>query len=244
MSKNILIVLCMLISLKATAQNRIHQYVHAGFNFGALAPVSLPNTIRKVEGYSPLFSPSIGYEIVYHLKGKWGIGAALKLEYKGMRVKDSVQYFHTIITQQSSSGKSEFEGDFTGTNRTKAHNLYLTLPVNAVFQSSEKWRFKLGIYAAYLLAASFDGTVSDGYIRNGNSLGEKVVISEASFDFAKEQRKFDWGVQGGAERKIGKKLAIAANLQWGLQPVFPSSFKGMGFNMYNIFVGLGVSYKL
>lgn len=243
MNRNILIAITMLISLQATAQ-KIHQYVHAGLNIGALAPVSLPNTIRKIEGYSPLFSPSIGYEIVYQLKGKWGVGAALKLEYKGMRVKDSVQYFHTIITQQSSSGKSEFEGDFTGTNRTRAHNLYLTLPVNAVFQCSEKWRFKLGLYAAYLLAASFDGTVSNGYIRNGNSLGEKVIIDQASFDFAKEERKFDWGLQGGAERKIGKKLAIAANLQWGLQPVFPAEFKGVGFKMYNIFAGLGVSYQL
>ncbi|WP_159442357.1 porin family protein [Chitinophaga niabensis] len=244
MNKNILIALCMLIAFKANAQKNIHQYVHAGFNIGALAPVSLPNTIRKVESYSPLFSPAIGYEIVYVIKGKWGIGAGLKVEYKGMRVKDSVQYFHTIITQQSSSGKSEFEGDFTGTNQTKAHNLYLTLPINAVFQPSEKWRFKLGFYAAYLLAASFDGTVSNGYIRNGNSFGEKVIIDQANFDFAKEERKFDWGLQGGAERKVGKRLAVAANLQWGLQPVFPSTFKGVGFNMYNIFLGLGVSYKL
>ena len=86
--------------------------------------------------------------------------------------------------------------------------------------------------------------MSNGYIRNGNSPGEKVIIDQASFDFAKEERKFDRGLQGGTERKIGKKLAIAANLQWGLQPVFPAEFKGVGFKMYNIFAGLGVSYQL
>lgn len=220
---------------------KIKQYVHAGFNVGALAPLSLPNTIRQINGWWPKFCPSVGYEIVYPLNRKWGIGAAVKLEYKGMGVKDSVQYFHTIITVDNGG---QFEGDFTGTNKTIVNNAYLTLPVNVVYEPNEKWRYKLGFYMAYLLDAGFTGTVSNGYIRNGNSLGEKILIDEASFNFDKEERKFDWGLQAGAERTVGKRLSVNANLNWGLQPIFPSGFNGVGFNMYNLFLTLGVSYRL
>lgn len=215
-------------------------YVHAGFNFGALAPVSLPNTIRKIESFSPGFSPSAGYEIVYNLNNEWGIGTGVRLEYKGMSTKDSVAYFHTIISMDDAA----FEGDFTGTNTTKVQNGYIAVPLHAVYAPGSKWRYKAGVYFAYLVDASFNGNVSDGYIRKGDSMGEKVAIDKAVFDFANTERKFDWGVQAGAERNVWKHLAVNANLNWGLRPVFPSSFKGIGFNMYNIFLTVGAAWRL
>ncbi|MGN6439287.1 MAG: porin family protein [Agriterribacter sp.] len=215
-------------------------YVHAGFNFGALAPVSLPNTIRKIESFSPSFSPSLGYEVVYALNERWGIGAGLKLEYKGMNTKDSVAYFHTIISMDDAA----FEGDFTGTNTTRVQNGYITLPVHVVYAPGGKWRYKAGLYVARLIDAGFSGNVSDGYIRKGDSMGEKVAIDVAAFNFADTERSFDWGVQGGAERKVWKKLAVNANMNWGLRPVFPSSFKGIGFNMYNLFLTVGAAWEL
>lgn len=239
----IFLLLCFF-TMAASGQVRLQQSVYAGLNIGALAPVNLPNTIRRVEGYWPMFCPSLGYEAVYAVNKNWGVGASLRVDWKGMGVRDSVLYFHTIVTVNDGSQKGSFEGDFSGKNRTTANNLYLQLPVYAVFQPGAHWRYKLGLYFAYLLHARFDGAVSDGYIRNGSPTGEKVLISSASFDFADEERTFDWGIHAGAERSLGSKWAVGADLQWGLRPVFPADFHGVGFNMYNIFATLGVHYKL
>lgn len=228
-----------------TSSKKLQQYILAGFNFGAATPLSLPNNVRQINGWWPQFSPSLGYEVVYPISTRWGIGAAIKLEYKGMGIKDSVQYLHTIISMDNGNGQSSsFEGDFTGTNKTIVNNAYLTLPVNVVYEPNDKWRYKMGLYAGWLISGSFSGTVTNGYIRNGNSLGEKVLIDEASFNFDKEQRKFDFGLQGGAERTINKKISINGNFNWGLQLLFPSDFKGVGFKMYNMFLTLGVAYRL
>lgn len=215
-------------------------YVHIGYNFGGLSPVPLPNNIRKIESYSPGFSPSLGYEVAYSFNKNWSINAALRFDIKGMNITDSVQYLHTLITQDT----TVFEGDFTGTNKTICKNAYLSLPVTMVYSAHDNWRFKLGIYTAYLISSSFSGNVYNGYIRKGNSLGEKVEIDTASFNFDDEQRKFDCGIVGGAEKKFLKTFAVTGELQWGLRPVFPSSFKGIGFKMTNIFFTLGVKKQL
>lgn len=245
-----LLVLAAASTASVHAQNEIapapdkhfNHYLRIGYNIGALSPIPLPNNIRKIKGFSPLFNPSVGYEAVYKLNAHWGIGAGVGLDYKGMRAKDSVIYFHTIVTTNDGNQQAEFEGDFSGTNETFAHNGYITVPVFAQYQQG-KWQYRLGVYFARMISARFDGSVSDGYIRKGNSLGEKVLIERATFDFAETQRKFDWGAQAGAGYSFGSHWLATTQLNWGFQPAFPSEFKGISFKMYNIFLNVGAAYK-
>lgn len=212
--------------------------VHIGYNIGGLAPVSFPNTIRKIDSYSPGFSPSFGYELNYRLNPKWGVAIGLRMDWKNMSVQDSVQYFHTLVSMDDAT----IEGDFSGTNTTKVKNIYLAVPIQALFYADRNWKLKLGVYLAHLVRPSFHGSVSNGYLRKGDSLGEKIMIDYASFDFEDKQRTFDFGIAAGAEKLVYKNFSAKADLQWGLQPVFPNSFNGISFNMYNIFGTLGVSY--
>ncbi|PTS93596.1 hypothetical protein DBR11_24965 [Pedobacter sp. HMWF019] len=211
---------------------------YIGYNIGGLAPVSFPNTIRKINSYSPGPSPSFGYELNYKLQKKWGIGVGIRADWKSMNVQDSVQYFHTLVSVDGSS----IEGDFSGTNTTKVRNVYLTVPIQATYFSSNNWRLKLGFYLAHLINPSFYGSVSNGYLRKANSLGEKIIIDNADFNFNDNQRTFDFGITAGAEKLVYKTFAVKADLQWGLNPVFPKSFNGISFNMYNIFGTLGIAY--
>ncbi len=219
--------------------SKFEHNVQIGYNIGGLAPISFPNTIRKINSYSPGFSPSFGYELNYRLHQKWGLAIGLRVDWKSMSVQDSVQYFHTLVSMDNAT----IEGDFSGTNTTKVKNIYLAVPIQALFYAGNHWKLKLGVYLAHLVHPSFYGSVSDGYLRKGDSLGEKVIIDYASFDFDKEQRTFDFGISAGAEKLIYKNFAAKADLQWGLQPVFPDSFNGISFNMYNIYGTLGVSYR-
>ncbi|KIA96142.1 hypothetical protein OC25_03355 [Pedobacter kyungheensis] len=227
-----------LLWISGYAQTKFQHSITIGYNIGGLAPTSLPDNIRKINHYSPGFSPSLGYELIYHTGSKWAIGSGLNIGFKNMQVIDSVQYFHT----QVSVDDAFVEGDFSGTNTTRVKNLYLSVPVYASYQLGEAWRFKLGVYLSRLISPSFSGSVSDGYLRKGDSFGEKITINEASFDFSDRQRKIDFGLLGGAERLVWNQLAVRAELQWGLVPVFPGSFKGISFKMYNIFANLGLAY--
>ncbi|RAJ07013.1 outer membrane protein with beta-barrel domain [Chitinophaga skermanii] len=229
---------------KLSFRDRMEHRIIAGFNFGGTTPVPLPNTIRKIEGYWPAFAPTLGYEATYYFQPKWGVSAGVSLELKGMSVKDSVLYFPTIMNVTEGGQTGYFEGTFTGHNKTKIRNTYITIPVAAVFKPNNNWRFRMGGYMAWLLNGHFDGDVSDGYIRNGGPTGEKIIVDQATFDFADDLRRFDMGLQGGAERRVGKHLSVQANLSWGLRSIFPSDFKGMDFPMYNIYVMLGVNYRI
>lgn len=223
---------------------KFRQYVTFGYNLGASAPFGLPNTIRQINSYSPAFTPSLGYEISYDFSDQWSLGTGIRFDLKGMHVKDSVQYFRTLITVKNDNGEEgSFEGDFSGTNETSSRNGYLTVPISAGYHVNS-WQFKGGIYLAYLIQSKFEGNVSNGYIRKGGSLGEKVLIDHATFDFADEVNNFDFGVHFGAERSLAKRWGLGLTGQIGLRPLFPSSFQGVGYHLYNMFVTVGGSYRL
>jgi hypothetical protein len=244
---SVLVTACMLSFTQLFAQeensfkSHLEHRIIAGFNFGAAAPVGFPNTIRKIDAYWPQFCPVLGYELGYQVSEKWGAAIGVKMDYKGMGTKDEVMYFHTIITTDDGG---RFEGDFTGKNKTIVKNAYVTFPISATFTPNTRWRINLGGYLSWLFSSNFYGTVSDGYIRKGNSLGEKVIINEASFDFGGNVRGFDVGIQGGGAYRVGKRLSVDANMNWGLRPLFPDDFRGLDFPLYNIFMTLGVNYKI
>ncbi len=223
-------------------EKKLSYRIIAGFNIGATAPRSMPNTIRKISYYSPRFSPSLGYFAMYPLHEKWILTAGLQIDFKGMKVTDSVAYFHTLL--QSGNGQSGFEGSFTGTNSTLVNNVYLTIPIYTTYRLTSHWSLEAGGYMAYLLSPKFEGHVSDGYIRNGGDLGEKVIIDHAEFDFSDKLRRMDYGLHGGVAYQLGARWAAALQMNWGLCRIFPSSFSGVDIPLYNLYGKLGLGYNL
>lgn len=223
---------------------KVEHNIIAGFNFGAASPVPLPATIREIKGYSPAFSPAFGYEMVYRYSGKWGIGAAVKLDFKGMTVKDRVMYMRTSIRVEEGSSTGSFSGYFSGMNKTLINNGYLSLPLYATYDFNGKWRGKAGIYVSWLFSGSFKGNVSDGYMRNGSHTGEKITINSATFDLSDQQNAMDYGFNLGAERLLGKRLAAMASFSCGLNPLLKAQNNSMDFKMYNLFLAIGVNYRI
>jgi hypothetical protein len=253
MKSNILLCLFVLAAYYAKAQHPTDENARprkgesnilGGLNIGGTAPVSFPNTIRKINAFWPRFSPSVGYEYIHYLPKKWAIGAAFKLDFKGMGTRSTVIYFPTIISVKDGDQTNEFTGTFSGHNETRVSNAYVTIPVYAVYRFNQKWEAKLGLYLAWLFSSDFEGNVSDGYIRNGGPTGEKVNIDVATFDFGQEVNSFDIGIYGAGGYRLSKRLSATAQLSWGLRPIFPAAFKGMDFPLYNIYATLGVSYHL
>lgn len=223
--------------------DRFEHKIVAGFNLGATSPLPVPQEVRSVDAWWPQFTPQLGYNIAYKATDKWGIGSGIMLNYKGMGVKDKVKYMYTRVIMDKEEG-TEREGYFVGKNETRVKTAYVTIPLYATFQPHENWVFKAGGYASYLFSGQFKGTVSDGYLRVNEPTGEKVMIEEASFDFNDDIRTFDFGVTVGAERKLNNRFGIFANLDWAITPLFPSRFKVMEYDLYNIYFTLGLTYRL
>ncbi|WP_165025410.1 porin family protein [Dysgonomonas sp. ZJ279] len=242
------LLLSILITLPSFAQiwknGTFEHKIVAGFNIGATTPLSIPAEVRSVEAWWPQFTPQLGYNVVYRTESKWGLGSGILLNYKGMGIRDRVKYMYTEVIPQEGSN-SILKGYFVGKNETTVKTAYVTIPLYATYKASENWEMRLGGYASYLFSGQFKGHVSDGYIRLGDPTGEKVEITEkATFDFNDDLRSFDFGLTVGAERRINDRFGVYGNLDWGLRPIFPSDFRAVEFNMYNIYFTFGLTYKL
>lgn len=217
--------------------------VNAGTNIGGASPIPLPAEIRKINSFSPELNLQIGATARKWLgpEQKWGVGLGVRLETKGMKTKATVKnYGMTLID----NGK-KLSGRWTGKVETRYHTQQLVVPITAFLRLSERVTLNAGPYLAYAFSNDFDGYVSDGYLREGDPRGNKVVFSDdarASYEFSDELRTFHWGIQVGTSVRVYKKLHINANLEWGCNDIFYSSFETISFDLYPIYLNVGFAY--
>ena len=65
-----------------------------------------------------------------------------------------------------------------------------------------------------------------------------------SYDFSDDMRKCHVGMLIGADCRLGKRLGVYADLTWGLNDAFKSSFKTIEQTLYPIYGTIGLTYKL
>lgn len=252
----ILILFSLFISINLYAQKdrtetTIWSYLHgleyelkAGISIGGTSPIPLPQEIRKIKSYSPNLAISFGTEITkwYNNSKKTGFIFGLRFENKGMSTKANVKNYGMEII---GDGGEIVKGRWTGNVNTKVNNSYITLPIMFVYRVADRWKLKCGPYFSYLLTGDFSGHVSDGYLREGDPTGEKVVFENgkiATYDFSKYLRNFQWGAQIGAEWRLLKHFNLNGDLTWGLNDIFKSDFKTVKFALYPIYFTIGFGY--
>ncbi|MEG1543129.1 MAG: porin family protein [Tannerellaceae bacterium] len=218
--------------------------VFIGYNLGGTTPLPLPAEIRKVNSWSPGFSGTVAFHISHWLTPKWGLTTGLAIDLKGMAISADVKYMNTSLVVGEGAQTGTFSGTFSGKNNTTVRNAYLVLPVLAAYRLSPTWTFRLGGYIATQQNAKFEGDASDGYIRNGGPAGDRINIDRATFDFSEHIRKVDAGLMASADWFFTDKMALTGQLSWGLVPIFPSDFNGIPYKMYNVYLMLGLAYKL
>lgn len=214
-----------------------------GANFGGTSPLPLPAEIREIRSFNPRFNPMGQVSALYWLPGtnRWGISAGVRLESKGMNTGATVKNYGMEIIQE----ESRVSGNWTGKVRTHYQSTQLSIPVLANYRLNDRLRMSVGPYFSYALHNDFSGEVFDGYLREGDPTGNKVVFedgAEAEYEFSSDLRKFQWGVQCGASWLAFNRFSLQADLTWGLNDVFKSSFKTVTFSMYPIYLRIGAGY--
>lgn len=213
--------------------------VKAGFSIGGTAPVPLPAEIRSIEGYRPTVAISIEGNATKWFNQDWGMVVGLRLENKNMKTDARVKNYNLEMVANDGG---HMKGAWTGYVKTNVRNSYLSLPVLATYKFNNRWRVKGGLYASYLIDGDFSGSAYDGYLRDQNPTGEKIYVTEATYDFSDDLRRFAWGVQLGGEWRAFKHLNVYADLTWGLNDIFKKNFDTITFAMYPIYLNMGFGY--
>ena len=218
-----------------------HIRLSAGNNLGGTAPLPLPREIRGIEEYNPGLNLAIEGSVQKRFRNSnWGIQTGVRLETKGMTTKAKTKSYY--MEAWNTDGSGQVVGSFTGKVKTNVKNTYITVPLLATYSFEERWTVSAGAYASYLLDGEFTGAAYDGYIRDQNPTGEYADVTRAEYDFSNDIRKFHWGLQAGGEYQVYRHLALFANLQWGMNGIFPSDFGSVTFDLYPIYGTLGFTY--
>ena len=72
--------------------------------------------------------------------------------------------------------------------------------------------------------------------------GEKIEVSNATYDFSSDIKKFQYGAQVGTSWKAFSHLSVYADLTWGLNSIFEKDITAITFDMYPIYANLGFAY--
>ncbi|WP_018108306.1 porin family protein [Bacteroides propionicifaciens] len=256
LTKNILVLVMLISSVSVLAQsdrNRgiiwsslrgLEYEVKAGINIGGASPIPLPSEIRKIDSYRPDLALSLGAEVSkwFGVKEQYGFIFGLTIESKSMRTDAQVKNYGMKII---GNGGEEVSGQWTGNVVTKFRTSNLTLPLLFGYKVSNRVNLKVGPYFSYVLERDFSGHVYDGYLREGDPTGPKVVYegeNKATYDFSKDLRKFQWGLRLGTEWRAFKHLNVFADLNWGLNDIFKKDFDTVTFSMYPIYLNVGFGY--
>ena len=250
MKKIIIIIIGMMLTfgmvstVKAVTLDSLQLKARVGYNIGGTTPIPLPETIRSIDSYSLTPSFMVGFEAMLPLCQKWGIMAGLHFENKGMKASVTTKAYYMEVVK----GDQRLEGLFTGHVEQKIKQWMLTIPVQATLQVSRKVMLKGGPYLSILLSKEFSGIASDGYLRQGDPTGIKILMGDkegewATYEFDDDMRSVQFGIGVGADWQVYKGLGLSADLNWGLTGVFPGDFKAVEQTLFPIYGTIGVFYK-
>lgn len=230
-------------SLVQSEKNGWEYEVRAGVNIGGASPMPLPKEIRKINSYSPKLNGSIAGMMTKWLNcnRQLGITLGLRLEEKGMETGATVKNYGMEIID----GGQRVAGNWTGKVNTVYKSSFVTLPVLGAYRINDRWKLRAGPYVSYRMDGEFSGFVSDGYLRSGSPVGEKVNFTDdktAVYDFNSNLRRWLWGFQAGGSWRAFKHFTVNADLTYGINNIFSSDFHTITFTMYPIYMNIGFGY--
>ena len=229
---------------KGLLNNTVY-YGRVGVNIGGTAPINMPATIRGMNKFTIQPNLVLGLDVYKPLNGHWGLMAGLHMENKNMKVDARVKNYHMILTQ----GGDQLEGRFTGNVVTQVDENMLTLPVQMTCDCGKNVRIMLGPYISYVLSHQFSGYAYNGYLRQGDPTGTKVMLgnddsSRGDYNFSSDMRHWQYGLSGGIDWNFSKRWGCYANVAWGLSGLFKSDFHTLDQTLYPIYGTIGLTYKL
>lgn len=218
--------------------------LRAGYEVGGTLPSHLDNKVRHINNFDPGLNYSFGIEGTLPLKDRWSLHTGLRFEVGSMDVDSRVKNYDIEVVR----GEESLDGIFNGNVRIKSAQRRFTLPLQAGFDLSDKVQLRGGLFVGLLTHRRFWGWAYDGYLREGSPVGAKIEMGtepgeRGDFDFDSNMRRWQWGLDVGADWQFHAQWGLFAELTYGFNGLFKSNFHSVQ-TLHPMFGSLGLIYRI
>jgi len=241
MKKLQLLILITLFSLSSFSQEKkFNFYPSVAIDLGGAIPFPLSD-IPDGAGGTPKPYPAIGIGSEYDLNDKWQLG--LEINYHLIAFSANAD----VVSQAFyfEDGSAQY---YTGYTETDVELRMVEFPFLAFFEYKEGRRFLFGTYYSRILEGRFETKGINGIYSPDKSFTDNAVLPGPEitipYDFNDDIDKYDYGVLIGYSYDINHKLYLWARLNVGFKSIFEKEFNNIDYEMYQVRINLGVSYKL
>ncbi|MBI9052632.1 MAG: outer membrane beta-barrel protein [Bacteroidales bacterium] len=239
--KRIFILIFILSTLNCYSQERkFNFYPNLAVDLGGAIPFPLSD-IPEGAGGTPKPYPSMGLGAEYNLNDKWQI--ALELNYHLIAFSAdadvvSQAFYYDDGTPMYYSGKTE----------TDVELRMVEFPFLAFYKLKEGRRFLFGMYYSRILEGRFETKGINGIYSPDKNITDNAVLPGPEvtipYDFNENIDSFDYGILIGYSYDINHRFYLWSRLNIGFKSIFEKEFENIDYEMYQVRINLGVSYKL
>lgn len=241
MKRAILIILISIFPIYVFSQERkLNFYPNIAVDLGGAIPFPLSD-IPDGSGGTPKPYPSLGIGSEYNLNEKWQL--AFEINYHLIAFSATAD----VVSQPFyyNDGSALY---FTGHTETDIELRMVEFPLIAFYKLKEGRRFLFGAYYSRILEGRFETKGINGIYSPDKSITDNATLPgpeyTIEYDFNKYIDKYDYGVLIGYRYDINHRLYLWARLNVGFKSIFEKDFYNIDYEMYQVRLNLGVSYKL
>ena len=215
-----------------------------GYVVGGTIPTHMGREIRGINRFDPGLNFMVSLEGSLPLKNNWSIHTGLRYELGSMDVDSRVKNYDIEVVR----GDESLAGIFTGNVRIRTAQRRITLPIQAQYNFSPQFKLRGGLFMGWLANRRFWGWAYDGYLREGTPVGAKIEMGtepgdRGDFDFDKNMRHMQWGLDVGADWQFSHRWGLFAELTYGFSGLFKSDFHSVQ-TLRPMYGSLGISYRI
>ena len=230
--------------VQASVLDSLRLDVRVGYTVGGTLPTHLDNKIRHINNYDLGLNFAISIEGDVPLNERWALHSGLRYELQAMDVDSRVKNYDIEVVR----GDESLDGIFNGNVRIKSAQRRITVPIQASYYCNPQLQLRGGLFMGWLTNRRFWGWAYDGYLRQGTPVGPKLEMGRepgerGDFDFDKDMRHMQWGVDAGLDWHFHPRWGLFAELTYGLNGLFKSNFTSVQ-TLHPMYGTLGISYRI
>lgn len=232
------------VSGNASVLDSVNVDARLGYVVGGTIPTHMGREIRGINRFDPGLNFMVSLEGSLPLKSNWSIHTGLRYELGSMDVDSRVKNYDIEVVR----GDESLAGIFTGNVRIRTTQRRITLPIQAQYDFSPQFKLRGGLFMGWLTNRRFWGWAYDGYLREGTPVGAKIEMGtepadRGDFDFDKNMRHMQWGLDVGADWQFTRRWGLFAELTYGFSGLFKSDFHSVQ-TLRPMYGSLGISYRI
>ena len=245
--KHILVIVLTVASamgINASVLDSLEVDARLGYVVGGTIPTHIGREIRGINSFDLGLNFSVSLEASMPLEGRWSLHSGLRYELGSMDIDSRVKNYDIEVVR----GDESLSGIFIGNVRIKSTQRRITLPIQAQYDFTPDFKLRGGIFMGWLTNRRFWGWAYDGYLREGSPVGAKIEMGRepgdrGDFDFDKNMRHMQWGLDVGADWQFTRRWGLFAELTYGFSGLFKSDFHSVQ-TLRPMYGTLGISYRI